>query len=250
MHKLYTLILVLLFPCYISAQTQAYITINTVKENDNKLIINYDIKNYKNQEIFFVSMSVKNKNGERINFNNVKGAIGSDIAGGTNKKIIWDLKKDSIYLDEKVEIKLFADVNINISYLSYNRLAFKTLLFPGSGLTELSSSKNYSANGYLCYGLLLTSYFTHRSANKKYDLYLSETNADKRSDLYAKTLSRKKFARVLTLSTFTIWTINYAKFHFRYRKMQNKYIMGENLNFNIGYNIYSDSPTFGLSYRF
>ncbi len=70
--------------------------------------ISYDILNTLASENFFIRLEVSDSKGRLINARSLEGDVGPHVPGGSNKRIIWDIGSDSIFLDEEIFVQVYA----------------------------------------------------------------------------------------------------------------------------------------------
>lgn len=75
---------------------------------DTKLIATYDIVNYGRNETFDIQFLAITQQQDTIPAKSLTGDIDSNITGGYNKKIEWDLMKDKIVINDSLLIKIIA----------------------------------------------------------------------------------------------------------------------------------------------
>ena len=108
-----TLLFILASPLWgdgsVAAQkTNAQIkNVNFELVSDN-LIVTYDIVNYKPKEMFTVALNIYTAQENKIKALALSGDINNNISGGDRKKIVWDVKKDSIFIDNDIYVEVVA----------------------------------------------------------------------------------------------------------------------------------------------
>ncbi len=53
-------------------------------------------------------IDISYENGTLVPARSLSGDIGKGVAGGDNKKIIWDIEADSIFLDGDIFVEVYA----------------------------------------------------------------------------------------------------------------------------------------------
>ena len=111
-HRLFLLIIAFCFAGLLKAQeTPNSQVVNVDFELKNtRIITTYDIVNHADSDKFTVSIKIQNAKGESISATALTGDIDSNITGGYNKRIVWDLMKDQIILDDSITVKVEAVV--------------------------------------------------------------------------------------------------------------------------------------------
>lgn len=107
--KVVRLFILAVFPfSHIFAQVE--ISKPEVEVVDNKMIISYEISGRSEEDTVNVSLNITDSLGNKIEPKALTGDVGKNIGTGTAKKIIWDLKMDSFYVDMNIRIRIVADV--------------------------------------------------------------------------------------------------------------------------------------------
>jgi len=73
-----------------------------------KVYIEYKLLNTSKSEKFSIRVDITNQHGNSIDARSLSGDLGEGISGGGNKKIIWDIEADSIFLDEEIFVEVYA----------------------------------------------------------------------------------------------------------------------------------------------
>ena len=87
------------------AVTEKTIQNTRLSLKNDKLIITYDLKSDKSENVY---VNITSNDGTKIDAKALYGAIGEDISGGEEQKIIWDMAEDNMDLGGKeiqVEVK-------------------------------------------------------------------------------------------------------------------------------------------------
>ena len=181
--------------------------------NDN-LIITYDIIKYKPGEKFKVWIDIYTAMENKIEAKSLTGDINDNIAGGNRKKIIWDIKKDDIQLDNDIYIVVSANPQIeeitasslkSASTTSMGKWLLLSSAYPGWGNYKMQPKKGYWLIGAAAYGLVASSVIFNRTAASRYNDYKGSTDMDKRNDLYSSAVSNKKLSTVFIVTAGVIW---------------------------------------------
>ena len=77
---------------------------------NNIVIINYDILGRSPQDTINIALDVADSKGNKIEPKTVEGDVGKNIPGGLNKRITWDLRSDSLYINMDIYIGITADI--------------------------------------------------------------------------------------------------------------------------------------------
>ena len=202
----------------------------------NRVLIAYDILNSKATELFSIRIEITNSGKGVIPANSLSGDIGNEVSGGLNKKILWDIEADSIFLDEEIFVQIFAlgltpliveeDPSQEISppldesklkeessgnnspaeIQSYKRpvILAQSLLFPGWGLSRIKNKPHW-IKGIMAYGCLGGSIYLNNQAYNNFTAYQESSSPDEASGLYDKAYSQDLNSKILAYSALGIW---------------------------------------------
>jgi len=160
-----------------------------LKDDGNKLIIEYSIIDSKPGDRFLIKVIITDKDGNIIDTNSLTGDIGSDITRG-KKRIEWEYDEDDIVYETTVNVKIgYEQLNQQKeetpptpapSTKSYSRsgLIFQSLALPGLGMTKLKE-KPYWIYGVIGWGLAGNAAYFGFKAN---DYYNSVYNYDRSTE--------------------------------------------------------------------
>ena len=90
------------------AQSAAMVSDPNLSLHDNVVHIAYDILYSSESEKFSIRVEVSDAKGRFLNARTLSGDIGEHVQGGYNKLIFWDIKADSIFLDEEIFVQVYA----------------------------------------------------------------------------------------------------------------------------------------------
>jgi hypothetical protein len=203
--KPFFILLFLLLP--VKSSSQGFIITQPKAEFDGKqLMISYDLVNNSHDNQFYVWVEMEKKNGEPIRMKALSGDVGDNIKAGKNKKIIWFPDKDAIFLNEEVFVEVKAEKYIK-SFHKGSMLLLSTVM-PGLGQTKISKGKPWWLTGVAAYGALAGGYITYSSSLKNYDLYHSEEDLFKRTELFDMAQKQMNISNVLIFSGAAFWAAN------------------------------------------
>lgn len=89
-------------------QSAAMVSDPNLSLHDNVVHIAYDILYSSESEKFSIRVEVSDAKGRFLNARTLSGDIGEHVLGGYNKLIFWDIKADSIFLDEEIFVQVYA----------------------------------------------------------------------------------------------------------------------------------------------
>lgn len=103
---LLSVILLILFNNHSYSQSIAKIENIAFNREGPTMIITYDIVKAQTGEKFNIGVIITSESGNNIIPFSIYGDINKDVSGGINKKIIWEIDKDGVPLDEKISIDI------------------------------------------------------------------------------------------------------------------------------------------------
>ena len=77
---------------------------------NNIVIIDYDILGRSSRDTINIALDVADSKGNKIEPKALEGDIGKNIPGGLNKRVTWDLRSDSLYINMDIYIGITADI--------------------------------------------------------------------------------------------------------------------------------------------
>lgn len=249
--KRITFLFVLAFIANFSyGQKQAQITIINLYEDAGKIYINYDIDQSMPEESFDVKIIATHSNGQAIAAHTLGGDIGENIKGGKNKQVVWSYEQDGIYLDETINIQLFADKVVDVNYYSTPKLLIASTILPGKGVNMLDRSKSYLGWTGLAYGLVGVSVLYSLSSLSTYNNYTAAITATDRDTYYNKYKTKTTVAGVAAISALGVWGWNYVRIFLT----KNSIIKNQNSLSSWflypSYNTFTNSKMLTLSFKF
>lgn len=248
----------------IAAQSQAVVKNIEHKVENDKMIINYDILNYLQDETFKVTVKIETVSGNIISPASVQGDVGEKIPGGVQKTITWNYTQDNFSTNDEyfVAVNAISDKAKNVEKKIVNKTSSENLtmagalvrsaVIPGWGLGAITGKGAYWFLGVAGYGLLAGSIGINKSAAENYDNYLLEYNdPEMRADYYDKAVSQDKLSKNLAIAAGVIWVGNLVwtgivasknpKTHANHSK---------GFHFGSSYLCDNSIPIFGLNYKF
>lgn len=169
---------------------------------NNKVNINYNLVNCKEEDKFMVRVEVyKNK----TFINQAKTFTGdvNQVTGGGKKQITWEIKTDGVTFDnEELYFKIFAlrmpDVHIGAGLLS-------STIWPGAGFRQVGD-KNQAWHGVVGYTFLGSSVVLNSLAVSTYNQYKNDMNAS----LYNNAKTYRTASIVSLGAGVCLWVWNYT----------------------------------------
>ena len=172
---------------------------------DKKLEISYEYVKSKKKHRFDVWVEITSISGKIINARTLSGDIGDGLAGGKDKKIIWDYNADGIVLNEEINVKVKAIVSTVLGAVNTGKVLMQSAVLPGWGLSTMESGKPFWLIGVAGYAALSGSIYLKSAYKKSYDDYLSSSDEEERSDLLSKSRSQQSLSRTLSITAIGIW---------------------------------------------
>ena len=214
----YYLLVLLIFPHFIYCQKNIIITKPRIEIFEENLIINFDILNAKPSDFYRVWIEVTDSDGNKINTVSVTGDIGQEIKGGVDKRIVWNMVSDKIYIDKEINIEVKAEKStedvrlkekeertMNMSDISKTGMMLTSIPLPGLGQSLLKRGKPYWLIGITGYGCMAGSVVLNRMAASTYDDYKISEDYEERMTLYDEAIQKDKYSKYLAYSAIGIW---------------------------------------------
>lgn len=184
-------------------------------EGEN-LIITYDIEKAKTGETFTVSVNISTVKGTKINAFTLNGDVGPGIYGGKYKRIIWDLAKDNVFLDDEIFVEVIAEsenysgAGTNIGKNEYKQVSvggamLRSLVFPGWGNSYAKGGGAYWLMGVAAYGAAGAAVYFNDRAYNQYEDYKLEIDPDERNQLYQDASDNYNMQKTLMYAAGAIW---------------------------------------------
>ena len=201
-------LLIFILPSEISRCQQISITQSATDKKGNMIEIEYTIteNNYKLKNFYNVFLDVKDQKGEKLDahsllgdYNVIKNCFGP-------KHIMWDIAKDSIFLNENVTVQVKAEV--------LPRLFSKPVelglsgICPGWGLSRIHKGKPYWLLGLTGYGCVTASVILNRQASQNYRSYLDTEMKQESERLFDRAIRQDRLSETLAWAAAGIWAVN------------------------------------------
>jgi hypothetical protein len=254
------LLAIVLFSGTTMAQSKAKVeNVDFNLENEN-LIITYDIVKSKASQTFNVSVTITTTKGKKIPANALSGDIGPGVHGGDGKKIIWDLNKDNVYIDDEIVVEVFIEPETatvqnktktgeTVKRVSVGGALWRSLIFPGWGN---HAAKGRGAQwllgvaGYGCVGSAI--YFNNKSYNT-YEDYLNSDDYEERNSLYDDAEAYYNNQKIFMLTAATIWVADLIWTGFQAGHI-NKKARASKVDMGMLYDPIPRKPMLTLTYHF
>ena len=219
-----------------------------VEVNDQEVHIFYDIINSGPKHRFNVSLLITDTRGRDLISRSLSGDVGDNISGGNKKHIVWNLEEDQVTLDGPIDVQILlkalpsaisgsstqkqndleesdslagvdaksknellgaAGSPVKPKEYSQTNLVFKSLLFPGWGLTNLKKKPHW-IKGLAAYGCVAGSVYLNRQAVNTYKQIDSFQDYQDKDDLYQKAIKQDNISEVLAITAAGIWVFDFV----------------------------------------
>jgi len=178
---------------------------------NNKVIITYDIIKHQYSEMFKIWVKVYTAQENELKAKALTGSVGENVAGGNKKKIIWDVNKDGVHLNNDIYVEVLAspmggaESSASLEEFSMGKWLLLSSVYPGLGNAKLHSKKAWWVTGAVTYGCIAASVIFNSQSYNKYNDYLVSSDIDQRSSLYDAAVKNKNLSIVFISAAATIW---------------------------------------------
>jgi hypothetical protein len=236
--------------------------------SDGNLVIKYDILGASSGDKFYVWMEVTDSLGKRVGAYSLNGDIGDSIKAGLNKQIIWNLQADNIFIDNTINIEIFAEKLVKPEIVPEEKTitekpvpgrervktgkhVLQSAIFPGWGMTSLTSGKPYWIIGVAGVGCIATSYYYNLQAHSSYDEYL-ESSDDDITGYYDDAIAQGNISKVFAWSAAAIWIADLGIVTIKAASINRAYKRSRTVAFSVSppVDLITDTPVFTLRYNF
>lgn len=240
----------LIFSCNsLYAQSKATVENVDFAVEGETLVINYDLEKAKTGELFNVTVNIMTKAGKKINAFTFTGDVGKGIYGGKGKKIVWDLAKDNVYLDDEITVEVLAQSEMQAKPVSVGGAMLRSLVFPGWGNSYVKDGGAYwliGVFGYAAAGGAV--FFNNESYNAFEDYKVSEDPAE-RDKLYSDAEDYQQKQKTLMVGAAAIWAADLIWTGIQ-AGSANKKARNQKVSMGYFYNPVVHQPMFSVSYKF
>lgn len=216
---LFVIVCYLLTSCCNWCFSQSDISISKpiLEYKQDSVIIFYNILNANPDDIFKISLAVTDSSGNNINGTSFQGDIGENIVSGINKKIVWDLEKDNIKLNEGIYIQVLGELvtppgknetSIPTQRIKLSKTMFQSVVFPGWSLSKLKDNNLHWLKGVTAYGLLAASIYYNQKAISSYDDYLAASTIENTEKYYNNSETEDQLSEIFAYGAIGIWVID------------------------------------------
>jgi hypothetical protein len=220
---------------------------------DKRLEIDYNFLKAKKNQRFEVWVEITNSQGIKIDAKTFSGDVGTNLLGGSGKKIIWDYNTDGLVMNDEVEVIINAKITTVTGAISGGKCFFQSIIIPGLGMSTVDKGKPYWLISVLGYGAVGTSIYLNSSSKTYYDKYKLSTDQTEATNYFNKSQSQKDMSKVFaytaigTWSISLIWTIIKVKQHNNSMATVNK---RQRFSMYTSIEPYTKKPMLGIKYKF
>ncbi|MCK4663239.1 MAG: hypothetical protein KAT68_10260 [Bacteroidales bacterium] len=243
------------------AQSKAKIKNVDFKLINDELIITYDIFYAKPNEKFNISVNIFTGSGKKINAHSFSGDINDNIIGSYNKKIIWNIKNDNVYLDEGIYVEVLAEVIVPalskqkiktgiIKHTSRGKAFILSALYPGWGTYRITQKNGNLVKGISAYTFVGISALYNKTAVSNFEDYKNSSWEYRRNKLFDATKENINISKIFAAGAATIWAIDLITVLSVKNKSKNTTSVKQGVSFGYSYNTIFNTPVLSLRYKF
>jgi len=212
------ILLTIFLVSYLSVYSQDGIKISPPEVSflNDILTIRYDITGCGTGDNVDIELIVLNSKGNRIKPAYITGDLGSKVSCGFGKKIEWNMVKDSVLIDEEIEVQLKGTPHIPeiplytqpvTKRVTRGNVVISSFFIPGLGQMKASGKGAHLIFSGLVYGALGSSLYLNMKSNKYYDDYLVASGPE-RDELYDKSVNIFNISQYLLYGGAGAWLGN------------------------------------------
>jgi hypothetical protein len=229
-------------------------------DSDN-IIIKYDFTEFKKNQVFNITINIRDSSGKKIITNSLSGDVGNNIKGGGNKEISWNFMKDRILINDEISIEIFAELSTSentqntgrsVKAISPFKTSLSSALIPGLGINMVNKKKVYLGFSLLTYGALGTSFYFKKKSDDNFNLYLNDNVISSESEYFKLSEDYKKTSNILLYSAIGSWAINMIWTTIatsKYNKSARTSAFSDKVHFDIGFDPGVNCVGFSLLYN-
>ncbi|MCX6334777.1 MAG: hypothetical protein NT092_10835 [Bacteroidia bacterium] len=200
----------------LSAQEHFQISKPEVTFANNIITIKYDITGCGINEYINVRLIALNSKGDTLRPVYISGDIGKRVNCGFGKKIEWNIVRDSIKIDDDIEvfiqgkeivIPLSTIDNFTQNHASRGKVIGLSAIVPGLGQKVASGKSGYLALSGLVYGAAGASAYYYIKHNNYYNDYLALTGTAA-DEAYIKSENSFKMSQYFLYGAAGAWAVN------------------------------------------
>ena len=238
MRKTYFILILFILPFFFfpgisRAQTKAEIVNIDFNVVNDSMIVTYDLVKAKSNEKFNIVLVVKTVTGKSYDPMAVSGDVGNNITGGKGKRIVWDITKDRVVINDEIFIQVLAtplppEITATPAPVVVQETPKETVqqqqpprnqekvfpkggaialsaIVPGLGITILRDGGPYWLIGIATYGLVIAGVVMNVTSTSVYNQYKDATTSSDRDTYYSRAVSLNKTGNALLYVAGGIW---------------------------------------------
>jgi hypothetical protein len=231
----------------------------------SKLVITYDIMKSKEGETFEIWVKIKTAKGKEIIPNTIYGDVKKGVAGGPNKRVVWDVEADNVDLSEEFSVEVYGrsdskspssvgeplkekQAKARGEGIGTGKALLLSAVLPGLGNRAVKGGGAQWLIGVAGYGCVIGSIALNRSAYNAYEDYKLADNSADRDDYFSKAENNDKVSKILIGGAAAIWIADLVWTGLQAGKARKGSKSPVSINYY--YDPYLNKPMFGLGYRF
>lgn len=180
------------------ASTKASIKDIRILNTDEGIVIIYKLEGTGE---YLVQFEIWSKTRNKLEAKSFSGDFGNVTAGGL-KKAIWNYKKDEIFVNEDIKVRITA---LPMPEINVSKHLAKSILFPGLGDYHLKKDKEWWLLGAAGYGLAASSIILNRISVNTYNNYQNTTDPELVDSYFDKSVMQRKISFGLAAVAAGIW---------------------------------------------
>lgn len=201
----------------LNAQNQIKISKPELSYLNNILTINYDITGCGTGDYIEIKIIILNSKGDTIRPAYVTGDLGKRVTCGFEKKIEWNILKDSVLIDEDIEVQVTGKQVIQeiVNYgeptsrlISRGNIILSSVIVPGLGQKKASGKGAHLITSGLVYGSVGASVYFILKSKKYYNDY-QEASGTLRDELFDKSTKTFDSSQYFLYGAIGAWAINF-----------------------------------------
>lgn len=200
----------------LSAQSKIQISRPDLSYINNTLTVKYEITGCERGQIVDISMIVVNSKGDTIRPTYINGDIGNKVTCGPGKSILWDVARDTINLDDDIEVMLTGKEiipvitkisNPDLQKISRGTVLISSFFIPGLGQKKASGKAGHLVFSGLVYGLGGASGYFYMQHKKYYRDYQNASGATA-DDFFSKSEENFNMSQYMLYGAIGTWVTN------------------------------------------
>ncbi len=175
------------------------------------LIITYDVAKARTGATFDVSIKISTVKGQQLRAYSLSGDVGQGVSGGKFKRIVWDLAKDNVFIDDEIFVQVEAKPSRSSKSdksapgISVGGAMLRSAVFPGWGNSYVKGGGPYWLIGVAAYGSLGGAIYFNNQAYNQYQDYQQSMESGQRDQYYEDANDSHKMQKTLLIAAGAIW---------------------------------------------